>query len=91
VNRRRTALRRGRSQPTSGKGRRPVNHYGEQALRHWRQYLPASYGRLEDPVRFFTELGEQAEAEIEDRTSNTPDRMSLGRARRTSWPASPRR
>jgi hypothetical protein len=44
-----------------------VNYYGEQALLHWRRYLPASYGRLEDPVRFFTGLGEQADAEIEDR------------------------
>lgn len=44
-----------------------MNHYGIKALRHWRAYLPASYGRLEDPVRFFTDLGEQADAEIEDR------------------------
>jgi hypothetical protein len=44
-----------------------VNHYGEQALRYWHAYLPGSYGRLEDPARFFTELGEQADAEIEDR------------------------
>jgi hypothetical protein len=44
-----------------------VNRYGAEALRHWRAYLPASYGRLEDPEEFFTELGEQADAEIEDR------------------------
>jgi hypothetical protein len=44
-----------------------MNHYGEQALRHWRLYLPASYGRLEDPETFFTNLGEQADAEIEER------------------------
>jgi hypothetical protein len=44
-----------------------VNRYGAEALRHWRAYLPVSYGRLEDPVRFFTDLGEQADAEIEDR------------------------
>jgi hypothetical protein len=44
-----------------------MNHYGEQALRHWSLYLPASYSKLEDPARFFTDLGEQAEAEIEDR------------------------
>ena len=44
-----------------------MNHYGTKALLHWRAYLPASYGRLEDPVRFFTDLGEQADAEIEDR------------------------
>jgi hypothetical protein len=44
-----------------------MNYHGEQALRHWRLYLPASYSRLEDPDRFFTNLGEQADAEIEDR------------------------
>ena len=44
-----------------------MNHYGEQALRHWCQYLPTSYGRLENPETFFTNLGEQADAEIEDR------------------------
>jgi hypothetical protein len=44
-----------------------VNYYGELALMYWRRHLPASYGRLEDQVRFFTDLGEQADAEIEDR------------------------
>ena len=44
-----------------------MNHHGEQALRHWSQYLPVSYSRLEDPGRFFANLGEQADAEIEDR------------------------
>lgn len=45
-----------------------MNRYGAEALRHWRAYLPVTYGRLvEDPETFFTELGEQADAEIEDR------------------------
>ena len=44
-----------------------MNHYGTKALLHWRAYLPTSYGRLEDPMRFFTDLGEQADAETEDR------------------------
>jgi hypothetical protein len=44
-----------------------VNRYGTEALRHWQRYLPASYSRLEDPVTFFTDLGEQADAEIEDK------------------------
>jgi hypothetical protein len=44
-----------------------VNRYGAEALRHWRAYLPASYGRLKNPEEFFTKLGEQADAEIEDR------------------------
>ena len=44
-----------------------MNRYGAEAVEHWRAYLPGSYGRLEDPEEFFTELGEQADAEIEDR------------------------
>ena len=44
-----------------------MNYYGELALLHWRRHLPASYSRVEDPVKFFTDLGEQADAEIEDR------------------------
>jgi hypothetical protein len=44
-----------------------VNRYGAEALEHWRAYLSGSYSGLRDPVRFFTKLGEQADAEIEDR------------------------
>jgi len=44
-----------------------VNRYGGEALEHRRTYLPGSYSGLEDPEEFFTELGEQADAEIEDR------------------------
>jgi hypothetical protein len=44
-----------------------VNRYGADALEYWRAYLPASYGRAENPEEFFTLLGEQADAEIEDR------------------------
>ena len=61
-----------------------MNHYGEQALRHWSLYLPASYSKLEDPARFFTDLGEQAEAEIEDRYLRYAGPEIPGRARRTS-------
>jgi hypothetical protein len=43
-----------------------MNHHGEQAKSHWSRYLPASYGRLEDPETFFSQLGDQADAEIED-------------------------
>jgi hypothetical protein len=44
-----------------------VNRSRAEALEHWRTYLPGSYSGLEDPEEFFTELGEQADAEIEDR------------------------
>ena len=43
-----------------------MNHHGEQAKLHWSRYLPTSYGRIEDPETFFANLGEQADAEIED-------------------------
>jgi hypothetical protein len=42
---------------------------------------------VEDPDEFFTELGEQADAEIEDRYLEYAGRMSSGRAQRTSRPA----
>ena len=59
-------MARGRGRPAPD-GDRLVKRYGAGALEHWRAYLPGSYGRLEDPVRFFTDPGEQADAEIEDR------------------------
>jgi hypothetical protein len=68
-----------------------VNRYEAEVLEYWRAYLPGSYGGLEDPVRFFTELGEQADAEIEDRYLEYAGPDIPGRAQRTSRPASPRR
>lgn len=44
-----------------------MNQHGATAQLHWRTYLPARYSELEDPDRFFTDLGTQAETEIEDR------------------------
>jgi hypothetical protein len=64
-----------------------VNRYGAEALRYWRVYLPASYGKVEDPEEFFTELGEQDDVEIEDRYLEYAGRNSIdgrnlsGRAR----------
>ena len=63
-----------------------MNRYGAEALEHWRRHLPISYGMLEDPEEFFTGLGEQAEAEIEDRYLGYAGQDIPGRARRTSRP-----
>jgi hypothetical protein len=72
-------------------GDRPVNRLGTEAPEHWPAYLPGSYGRLEDPEEFFTELGEQADAEIEDRyLSNTRGRMSPGQVCATTAEAEQR-
>jgi hypothetical protein len=41
-----------------------VNQYGEMARRHWARWLPDRFGALEEPERFFTDLGEEAEQKI---------------------------
>lgn len=45
-----------------------MNHYGALALRHWTLTRPAELATIEDPQRFFTELGEQVAAEIDRRS-----------------------
>ena len=44
-----------------------MNQHGAAALAHWSSELPVSFSQIEDPQEFFTAVGEQAEAEIEDR------------------------
>jgi hypothetical protein len=43
-----------------------MNYHGTQAKLYWSRHLPASYSRIEDPEKFFENLGEQAGGEIED-------------------------
>jgi hypothetical protein len=41
-----------------------MNRYGALAERHWQTHLPTRYARIEDPARFFAELGEQIQDQI---------------------------
>lgn len=43
-----------------------MNKYGAQAQKYWMTQLPSRYAELDDPQEFFTELGEELEAEIVD-------------------------
>ena len=45
-----------------------MNKYGRMAIRHWQTFLPDRLRAMpeRDQTRFFTELGEQAAAEIEE-------------------------
>ena len=43
-----------------------MNRYGRLAMEHWQKTDPAWYGTIADPREFFTELGEQVEAEIQE-------------------------
>jgi hypothetical protein len=42
-----------------------MNKYGAQAMRHWQQTDPGRYAQIPDPEAFFTQLGKEAEQEIE--------------------------
>jgi hypothetical protein len=44
-----------------------MNVHGRTALAWWSTNLPVSFSGIEKPQEFFTHLGEQVEAEIEDR------------------------
>ena len=53
--------------PAQADGRPASEALRAGAPRHWCAYLLGGYGSLEDPEEFFTEVGEQAGAETEDR------------------------
>jgi hypothetical protein len=41
-----------------------VNHYGMQAMRHYKEHLPQRYAQIQDPGAFFTSLGNQAASQV---------------------------
>lgn len=47
-----------------------MNHYGAMAQQHWQRVRPAEYATIEDPQRFFSELGEQVAEAVQQRTED---------------------
>ena len=45
-------------------GAAEMNHYGAMARRHWARWLPGRYATIENPERFFADLGERASDRI---------------------------
>ncbi|MEV6922956.1 hypothetical protein AB0M46_00380 [Dactylosporangium sp. NPDC051485] len=43
-----------------------MNRYGQQAKDHWQRTMPARVRDLDDPEQFFTTMGEELEAAIEE-------------------------
>lgn len=41
-----------------------MNKYGTRALEHWRAHAPQRLARIENPARFFTDLGLEAQGQI---------------------------
>ena len=42
-----------------------MNRYGLMAQQHWARWLPARYSGIEDPDRFFADLGKQVADRID--------------------------
>jgi len=42
-----------------------MNRYGLMAREHWARWLPARYAAIENPDRFFTDLGNQVAGRID--------------------------
>ena len=47
-----------------------MNQYAAMAERHWRRWLPSRVAAMDDPSSFFSNLGEEAAAQIEDLTAD---------------------
>lgn len=43
-----------------------MNPYGAKARKHWQKWLPERYSQIQDPETFFTNLGEEIEARVEE-------------------------
>ena len=41
-----------------------MNNYGQRVMSHWQTWLPSRYSQLEDPISFFTSVGEQVEEQV---------------------------
>lgn len=45
-----------------------MNRYGQIAMKHWQRWLPTRYSQIENPQRFFQDLGRQIEDQVLDLT-----------------------
>ncbi len=45
-----------------------MNHYGTMARRHWERWLPERYSSIQEPVSFFSALGQETARQIADLT-----------------------
>lgn len=42
-----------------------MNEFGRLAMDHWRRWLPSRFSQIEDPVEFFTSLGQDVATQID--------------------------
>ena len=41
-----------------------MNNYEQRVMDHWKTWLPSRYSQIEDPISFFTSVGEQIEEQV---------------------------
>lgn len=48
------------------KGRKggAMNRYGRRALKHWESFRQEEYAQIQDPISFFSKMGERIEEQI---------------------------
>ncbi|MFD6504180.1 hypothetical protein [Streptomyces goshikiensis] len=44
-----------------------MNHFGAQMMRHWQAERPLAYQDLEEPEKYFTQLGKEIAEQVETR------------------------
>ncbi|MEU3628662.1 hypothetical protein [Amycolatopsis coloradensis] len=57
-----------------------MNQFGADAEKHWKGIRAEEYALIEDPTRYFTELGERIAAEIERRTNEQERQQKAGQS-----------
>jgi hypothetical protein len=57
-----------------------MNQYGAQAQEHWRVHRATEYAQIQDPTRFFTDLGEQIATEIDRRCGDLERASGAGQS-----------
>lgn len=55
-----------------------MNHYGLQAMEHWRTHRPTEFAELDNPQEFFTQLGQELAAEIDQRQMELEQQTPAG-------------
>lgn len=43
-----------------------MNPYGAIAAKHWKEWLPDRYNRIQDPDSFFSKLGEEIQVRVQE-------------------------
>lgn len=55
-----------------------MNSYGTRAMAYWRDHRPLAMGQIEDPTEFFSTLGRQIQAQVDELRTQMEGRDTPG-------------